>query len=83
MVSVYPAQWCTSLRGGRARWVGGRRWALLRRRQSSGKVSFYFPCVFFFGGGEREKFYSFFQGMVLFVHALLILLVAHWEPMLP
>ena len=25
---------------GRARWVGGQRWALSRRRQSSGKVSF-------------------------------------------
>ena len=34
---------------GRARWVGGRRWALSRR----GKVSFYFPFVFFC---ERENF---------------------------
>ena len=27
----------------RARWVGGRRWRLSRRRQSSNGVSFYFP----------------------------------------
>ena len=30
---------------GRARWVGGRRWALSRRRQSPRKVSFYFGMV--------------------------------------
>ena len=34
---------------GRARWVGGRRWPLSRRRQISKGVSFYFPCVSFFG----------------------------------
>ena len=32
---------------GRVRWVGGRRWALSRHRQSSEKESFYFPFVFF------------------------------------
>ena len=34
---------------GRARWVGGRRWPLSRRRQTSKSVSFYFPSVFFLG----------------------------------
>ena len=34
---------------GRARWVGGRRWPLSRRRQTSKGVSFYFPCVSFLG----------------------------------
>ena len=42
---------------GRARWVGGRRWPLSRRRQTSKGVSFYFPCVSFW----ENKFYSFFQ----------------------
>ena len=32
---------------GRARWVGGRRWSLSRRRQSPRKVSFYYPFVSF------------------------------------
>ena len=32
---------------GRVCWVGGRRWALSRRRQSSKSASFYFPFVFF------------------------------------
>ena len=62
---------------GRARWVGERRWALSRRRQSSGKVSFYFPLVFFWGG---ESFTPFFKGMVLFISVLLSMLVAQWEP---
>ena len=35
---------------GRARWVGGRRWRLSRRRQSSKGVSFYFLfCIFLEG----------------------------------
>ena len=34
---------------GRARWVGRRRWALSRRRQSSKSASCYFPFIF------REK----------------------------
>ena len=42
---------------GRARWVGGRRWRLSRRRQSSKGVSFYSPSVFFF---LRENF-TFFR----------------------
>ena len=36
----FPSQGC-------ARWVGGRRWRLSRRRQSSKRASFYFPCVSF------------------------------------
>ena len=35
---------------GRARWVGGRRWPLSRRRQTSKSVSFYFPSLSFFLG---------------------------------
>ena len=34
---------------GRARWVGGRRWRLSRRRQNSKSVSFYFSFVHFWG----------------------------------
>ena len=34
---------------GRARWVGGRRWRLSRRRQSSKGVSFYFRFVSLWG----------------------------------
>ena len=49
VVCVYPAR-------GRARWVGGRRWALSRRRQSSWKVSFYFLFVFF--SGQNFLFFS-------------------------
>ena len=49
MVSVHPALWCASPSRGRARWVGGRRWALSRRRRTSKGVSFYFPCVIFLG----------------------------------
>ena len=44
---------------GRARWVGGRRWPLSRRRQTSKSVSFYFPYISFLG----KKFYSFFMGI--------------------
>ena len=40
---------------GRARWVGGRRWPLSRRRQTSKGVSFYFPCVSFW---ERNFTFS-------------------------
>ena len=42
---------------GRARWVGGRRWPLSRRRQTSKGVSFYFPCISF----GRSEICSFFQ----------------------
>ena len=49
---------------GRARWVGGRRWPLSRRRQTSKSVSFYFPCVSFFWGQVllffQEYGYGFF-----------------------
>ena len=60
---------------GRARWVGGRRWALSRRDQSSKSASFYFPFVFW-----EENILPFFKGMVLFVFVLLDMLVAKWEP---
>ena len=43
---------------GRARWVGGRRWRLSRRRQFSKGASFYFP----FGSFWENKLCSFFQG---------------------
>ena len=46
---------------GRARWVGGRRWPLSRRRRTSKGVSFYFPCVSFLG----NKSYSFFKSIIL------------------
>ena len=36
----FPSRGC-------ARWVGGRRWSLSRRRQTSKGVSVYFPCVSF------------------------------------
>ena len=60
---------------GRARWVGGRRWRLSRRRQSPRKVSFYFPFVFLW-----EKLYSFSKSMVSYFCALLGMLVAKWVP---
>ena len=44
---------------GRARWVGGRRWALPRRRQSSKSASFYFPFVSFLGGENFTLFLRF------------------------
>ena len=34
---------------GRARWVGGRRWSLSRRRQTPKGSSFYFPSILFWG----------------------------------
>ena len=71
MVSLYPARWCTSPLGVVPAGLG-RRWRLSRRRQSSGKVSFYFPFVFF----GRRKLYSFFKGMVSYVCVLLSMLVA-------
>ena len=61
---------------GRARWVGGRRWRLSRRRQSSKRVSFYFPFVSFW----LTKLYSFSQSMVSYCCTLLGMLVAEWEP---
>ena len=61
---------------GRARWVGGRRWPLSRRRQTSKSVSFYFPCVSFLG----DKFYSFFKSMVMGFSIPLGMLVAKWVP---
>ena len=47
VVSIHPARRCTSPLGVVPVGLGGRRWALSRRRQSSKKVSFYFPFVFF------------------------------------
>ena len=43
---------------GRARWVGGRRWRLSRRRQSSLKNGFLFPLYFILG----ENTLLFFSG---------------------
>ena len=57
VVSVHPALWCTSPLGVVPAWVGGRRWRLSRRRQSSKGVSFYFPSVSFW----VNKLYFFFQ----------------------
>ena len=63
---------------GRARWVGGRRWRLSRRRQSPReKVFLFLLCVLFF----REKILLFFlKGMVLHFSLPLNMLVAKWEP---
>ena len=61
---------------GRARWVGGRRWALSRHRQSSKSASFYFPFVFFFW----KSILLFLKSMVLFLFLLLDMLVDYWEP---
>ena len=65
---------------GRARWVGGLRWRLSRRRQSSKGVSLYFPCFSFLG----NKFYSFFKSMILGFLLPLDMLLAKWgaHPML-
>ena len=48
---------------GRARWVGGRRWSVSRRRQTPKGLSFYFPSVSFWG----KKFYSFFKNWGIFL----------------
>ena len=61
---------------GRARWVGGRRWSLSRRRQTSKSVSFYFPFVSFW----VNMLYSFFKSMVSGFSLLLDMLVAKWVP---
>ena len=42
---------------GRARWVGGRRWQLSRRRRSLKKATFYFPLISFW----CRKLHSFFR----------------------
>ena len=59
---------------GRARWVGGRRWSLSRRRQTFKSLSFYFPSIFFWG----NNFYSFFKSMGFSIP--LGMLVANWVP---
>ena len=41
---------------GRARWVGGRRWPLSRRRQTSKIVSFFISLVYLFGGTSLTLF---------------------------
>ena len=61
---------------GRARWVGGRRWPLSRRRQTSKSVSFYFPCVSFLG----KTFYSFFKSIIVGFSLPMGMLVAKWVP---
>ena len=52
---------------GRGRWVGGRRWPLSRRRQTSKSVSFYFPFVSFW----VNMLYSFFKSIILGIFVLL------------
>ena len=42
-------------------WVGGRRWPLSPRRQTSKGVSFYFPCISFW----VNILYSFFKSMIM------------------
>ena len=78
VVSVYPARRCTSPLGVVPVGLGRRRWRLSRRRQFSGKMSFYFPCISFL----VRKLYSFFQGKVSFISVLLGMLVALREPTL-
>ena len=60
---------------GRARWVGGRRWRLSRRRQSSKGVSFYFPCISFLGNKL-----NFFKSMILGLLLPLDMLVSGCPP---
>ena len=64
---------------GRARWVGGRRWPLSRRRQISKGVSPYFPGVACLG----DKIYSFFKSMIWGFSIPLGMLVAKWVPTPP
>ena len=59
---------------GRARWVGGRRWPLSRRRQTSKSVSFYFPCFSFW----ENNLYSFYTSIFMGVSIPLGMLVAKW-----
>ena len=61
---------------GRARWVGGRRWPLSRRRQTSKGVSFYFPYISF----GVKVICSFFRSMSLGISIPLGMLVAKWVP---
>ena len=61
---------------GRARWVGGRRWPLSRRRQTSKGVSFCFPCISFL----VNVFYSFVKSMIFGFSIPLGMLVAKWVP---
>ena len=63
---------------GRARWVGGRRWRLSRRRRSQKGASFSFPLQSFQG----EENYVFFQLYGYFCCILLSMLVAKLEPTL-
>ena len=61
---------------GRARWVGGRRWPLSRRRQISKSGSFYFPFVSFW----VNMVYSCFKSMIFGLFIPLGMLVAKWVP---
>ena len=76
MVSVHPARWCTSPLGVVPAGLGGRRWSLSRRRQTSKSVSFYFPFVSFW----VNMLYSFFKSTVSGFSLLLDMLVAKWVP---
>ena len=79
VVSVHPA-WRYLPSWGRARWVGGRRWRLSRRRQSP-KREFLFPFNLFLG----IKTVPFYQGVAFYSWILLDMLVAKRErtPWLP
>ena len=74
MVSVHPARWCTSPLGVVPAGLGGRRWPLSRRRQTSKGVSFYFLCVSLW----KNKFFSFFKSMGFSIP--LGMQVAEWVP---
>ena len=63
----------------RARWVGGRRWQLSRRRQTSKSVSFYFPSLSFLSF-LGSMLYSFFKSIIFGFSVPLGLLVAKWVP---
>ena len=58
---------------GRARWVGGRRWRLSRRRRSQESI-FLFPLVSLLGTN-----YAFLKGVVLFYWILVDMFVAKQE----
>ena len=61
---------------GRARWVGGRRWRLSRRRQFPRVRLFISHFLSFLG----DQLYSFSKSMVSYFVVLLSMLEAKWEP---
>ena len=64
---------------GRARWVGGRRWALSRTSPIFPRVRMFISLLFLFF--FDKTLYSFLKGMVSLLFLLLLgVLVAKWEP---